>query len=181
MSGNETDQEVTIEMTSDGKKMTMTTSPGTFAAEEECRRSNLLSLHSTMASGPTLLRTYDLLQVANASKFRVVYFKASGNTCANAAERKQNMKTDFSTVALGNIKDIRLICRQCGAALEMPLEKLVEREGGFDCAACGAPYPKGDPNMGYRPILRELAQLITALRTDKQEVEFVIPISDKLP
>jgi outer membrane lipoprotein-sorting protein len=123
MSGNEMGKETTIEMISDGKRMKMADSSETIAkAEEEPTRAKLHGLLSAIVSGPGLT-AYDLLQVQNAPKFRLVNFRTGPTEKVGGRDAKV---VTYKVILMGGASQVTL---WIDAETMLPVKRLMVAEG----------------------------------------------------
>jgi hydrogenase maturation factor HypF (carbamoyltransferase family) len=78
---------------------------------------------------------------------------------------------------LDDLKSIRIVCRNCGSAIEIPIDKL-HHASAVVCPGC-PPTEKTLLRSAKSDNLARLAAALTELKMSKDfNVEFVVPESD---
>jgi len=78
-------------------------------------------------------------------------------------------------IPIGELNLIRITCRTCGAAIEVPIEEITPSSRLASCGACGAAF--------YSPSRNAASELANALfhaaRDNRHgHIEFVVPVSE---
>jgi hypothetical protein len=100
----------------------------------------------------------------------------------------ETMSEKVLKLLLSELEKLRIVCRKCGAAMEIPIDRL-GNAGEVFCPGCPSGQPTSSNPTG-KTVLRsakgdELLNLATAIMKLKQakdvEIEFVVPEKEDKP